>query len=149
LQLSLFHKPRGGKGVWNVISQNDPIRVTPRVGKHLRLNIRSSQPFEAKDVTVWLIDKTLPEDSCVIPMSEPIQQSVQHDTAEIRDQDRPTYGFCAENNITIKTDASATSADMQIKLFHFSKALFFRVAIRNVGQVDSVTFNTHNSGKQR
>jgi hypothetical protein len=65
-------------------------------------------------------------------------------------QQTPMNGFCSDGPITVKTDPiNSTTADLEIKLFHFSKALHFLVEIRNVGEIRSVTFSTHNSGKQR
>jgi len=43
IELTLYHRPRGSKGVWKIISEGDKVRVTTGKGKRLKLSINSSE----------------------------------------------------------------------------------------------------------
>lgn len=54
--LDLFHKERGGKGVWKEIEQGNQIRVTKNVGKRVKLIIKASSHFLRANMNLRLID---------------------------------------------------------------------------------------------
>lgn len=56
LEVSLSHKPRGSKGVWQKVVQGDKLRVTKGKGKRLKLEARTAYEFDQASVQVQLID---------------------------------------------------------------------------------------------
>lgn len=58
IEVILYHKPRGCKGVWQKVGQSDALRVTKGKGKWLKLEIKSHYEIKANDVDVFLVDAT-------------------------------------------------------------------------------------------
>lgn len=62
MDIIIYHKPRGCKGVWQKIEQGNAIRVTRGKGKWLKLEIRCLFELKAKDIDVYLVDVTKGDD---------------------------------------------------------------------------------------
>ncbi len=54
--IEIFHKERGGKGVWKMIDQGTQIRVTKNVGKRVKLVTKVSVKFNRGDMQLRLLD---------------------------------------------------------------------------------------------
>jgi hypothetical protein len=54
--IEIFHKERGGKGVWKMIEQGHQIRVTKNVGKRVKLVTKVSVKFGRSDMQLRLLD---------------------------------------------------------------------------------------------
>jgi hypothetical protein len=126
--IELFHKQRGGKGVWNEIEHGNFIRVTKNVGKKVKLVVRSSVKFDKSQINVKLVD-------LIHPDGTEKEGSYQVETFAVK-----------ENEI------GGTNAEYELKIFILSKKLEFRIEIKSgYGhfRAESICFGTHNSGKQR
>jgi hypothetical protein len=124
--IDLFHKERGGKGVWKAITQSAQVRVTKNVGKRIKVVIKSSVKFSRSDLKLRLID-----------LSAGYERDGQ---------------FSFESSSLKDNEWGGETADMELKLFTLAKKLIFHSDIRtdNGSLVSrSVWFGTHNSGKQR
>lgn len=135
----LFHKPRGCKGVWQRIEQSDALRVTKGKGKWLKLEVRSRYDFSVNDLEVYLVDAT--------SATEIAAGALQHAGDE---------GFVIENTST-STTTSGQVVEMEIKLDRVCKRLQFFATIvadtldgtRSTFTGRSIEFSAHNNGKAR
>ncbi len=144
MQISLFHKQRGGKGTWKLIEHNELIRVTKGVGKKLKLVIKSPTPLESSQVQINLLDVGQPE--------ELNEKSYQMTTSHMMGSNSEPL-FVVESEQT--KIGGSTQLEYEIKLFQLSKTLCFEITINRSTTTDaavtmrSVLFGTHNSGKQK
>eukprot|EP01129_Flabellula_baltica_P011579 TRINITY_DN5102_c0_g1_i1.p1 TRINITY_DN5102_c0_g1~~TRINITY_DN5102_c0_g1_i1.p1 ORF type:complete len:694 (-),score=119.37 TRINITY_DN5102_c0_g1_i1:47-2128(-) len=128
LIVDIFHKQRGGKGVWMVIEHGGLIRVTKNVGKRIKLVIKSSIKFKRNEMKLILFDLINPQ---------------------LSEQDGR---FSVENVLYKDNDLQGVNAEYELKIFILAKKLEFQVTINSpLGRfkAESNTFGTHNSGKQR
>jgi len=124
----LLHKPRGGKGVWKQIQAEEQIRVTKGVGKKMKVTVESTKQFSIQDVELHLIDEAAP-----------------HSREE-------SGRFKIENNHLKPNGDGGSTAELELKLFHLSKVLYYQVKVKTaLGLLTGVSciFGAHNSGKQR
>jgi hypothetical protein len=54
MNLAVLHKPRNNRGQWAELAEGDELRVTPGVGKCLRIRCAVPTPFQGSDVRVSL-----------------------------------------------------------------------------------------------
>eukprot|EP01114_Cavostelium_apophysatum_P010260 TRINITY_DN2377_c0_g1_i1.p1 TRINITY_DN2377_c0_g1~~TRINITY_DN2377_c0_g1_i1.p1 ORF type:complete len:776 (+),score=206.62 TRINITY_DN2377_c0_g1_i1:2458-4785(+) len=59
LEVVLFHKPKGSKGLWKRVENGDKLRVTKGNGKRLKLQITSMFHFDRDSLLVRLLDLDL------------------------------------------------------------------------------------------
>ena len=126
--VSIYHKVRGGKGEWKEVSLNENIRVTKGVGKKIRLLVRSPISFKQQDIRIQLVD-----------------------ISDVGGQHKDTSKFVVET-LTIKSDGSGRyQGEYILKLYRLSKNIYFQITFERhiLPQLQSVMFNTHNSGKQK
>eukprot|EP01127_Copromyxa_protea_P019184 TRINITY_DN615_c0_g1_i1.p1 TRINITY_DN615_c0_g1~~TRINITY_DN615_c0_g1_i1.p1 ORF type:complete len:760 (+),score=127.28 TRINITY_DN615_c0_g1_i1:51-2330(+) len=128
VEVELYHKERGGKGVWKLIDQGTHIRVTKNVGKRVKLVAKGSLKYTRSDLQLKLVD-----------LSESLN---------------PQEGqFQLETVVLKENDWSGDTAECELKVFTLSKRLVFQVEVNRsdddpvVGS--SIWFGSHNSGKQR
>src|SRR5690606_7853621 len=109
IQVSLCHKPRGCKGVWQKVEAKSALRVTKGKGKWLKLEVTSRLQFKAADVDVFLLD---------VSAGSPFK--LLH---------TPDEGIVIES-ITDSGTAEKYSADIELKLDRVCKKLQFWVAVK-------------------
>jgi len=56
VDVGLFHKPRGSRGVWQPVTANERLRVTKNKGKRLKLRSMSKYKFDPKKVDIFTVD---------------------------------------------------------------------------------------------
>jgi len=59
LEVVLYHKPKGSKGLWKEVENAERLRVTKGFGKRLKLKIISTTDFDKKTLIVQLFDLDL------------------------------------------------------------------------------------------
>eukprot|EP01129_Flabellula_baltica_P000566 TRINITY_DN10552_c0_g1_i1.p1 TRINITY_DN10552_c0_g1~~TRINITY_DN10552_c0_g1_i1.p1 ORF type:complete len:463 (+),score=91.85 TRINITY_DN10552_c0_g1_i1:31-1419(+) len=126
--VNVYHKLRGGKGIWKQIEPGELIRVTKHIGKKVKMNVSSSIMFNQNDLSIKLVDLVRPEFS--------------------EDNSR----FVVENVFFRDNEYNGKDADYEMKIFTLSKRLEFHVEIRTkqgIFRQKSVCFGSHNSGKHR
>jgi hypothetical protein len=146
VQISLYHKQRGGKGTWKQIEPNELIRVTKGVGKKLKLVLKSATPLESSQVQITLLDVGQPEEL----------NDKNYQVSNMMLSAMPTGA--AEPLFVVESEqmkiGSAAQLEYEIKLFQLSKTLCFEVTLSRPSDEPAVTlrsvlFGTHNSGKQK
>jgi len=124
-EVTLYHKPRNGGGVWHPVSNGEGLRVTKGKGKRLKLRIKLH------------IDEVVSRDQIQIGISDLTDETC----AILRE------GFSIENYFETN---DVTAHEMEIKLVKYCKRLQFVVNIAtsaNVIQAYSIEFSSHNNGK--
>lgn len=133
--MTILHKPRGFKGVWQKVAAYDALRVTKGKGKWLKLKIESRIPFDSKKVEIFLLDITHNFQS--IPKLE-----------HSRDE-----GVMIESISEIQLQGVNYVSEIELKLDRICKKLQFWALIPSsqgaVFKVPSVIFEAHNNGKAR
>jgi hypothetical protein len=132
VEVLLYHKPRGCKGVWQKVSSGEPLRVTKGKGKWLKLEIKSHYEIKAAETDVFLID---------VSSHNPAQQ----------------FTHTEDEGITIesKTDSGSSGVyvvEVELKLDRVCKKLQLWATIKtSLGYLKgrSVEFAAHNNGKAR
>jgi len=56
VDVALFHKPRGSRGVWQQVRANDRLRVTKNKGKRLKLRSVCEYKFDPNRVDIYTVD---------------------------------------------------------------------------------------------
>eukprot|EP01114_Cavostelium_apophysatum_P005349 TRINITY_DN1621_c0_g2_i1.p1 TRINITY_DN1621_c0_g2~~TRINITY_DN1621_c0_g2_i1.p1 ORF type:complete len:768 (+),score=180.48 TRINITY_DN1621_c0_g2_i1:207-2510(+) len=127
LQVTLFHKPRGCKGLYQRVETYDTLRVTRGKGKWLKMEVKTSIPIKSDDLAVYSLDLSAIPDG------------------RIREEDRisnvtmQTYVLEGKNHISV-----------ELKLEKISKRIQFAcVARTDMGELigRTVEFASHDNGK--
>jgi hypothetical protein len=133
VEVILYHKPRGCKGVWQKVDEGDALRVTKGKGKWLKLDVKSQHEFSVDSMEVYLLD---------VSGGGSIQ--LVHDADE---------GFTIENISTSGT-TNGTLVEVEMKLDRVCRQLQFyaTISLRTtngtvVYKGRSVEFSAHNNGK--
>jgi len=167
LQVGLYHKTRGGRNTFGAISGDAMVRVTKGVGKRLQLRVEfspaqqafllqtmapgSPHPFMWPNFSVTLEEislangAVLSEKLCEVDMTELLTLV---SPAPAGSNEEPTFEPACDRydpNLPLV-------AQCELKLFHLSKTLRFRVEYTTPQMVlsgHSMTFFTHDSGKSK
>jgi hypothetical protein len=127
LRIKLLHKQRGGKGAWSEIQNDELIRVTKGIGKRIKLELNCNEEFDWSGVKIDLFD---------------LAGNVSCSDDE----------FTLDNHL-LKSDGAGYGAEVELKLYNLAKCIEFRVTVTSLtGAVyagHSISFSTHDSGKQR
>lgn len=127
LRIKLLHKQRGGKGAWSEIQNDELIRVTKGIGKRIKLELNCNEEFDWSGVKIDLFD---------------LAGNVSCSEDE----------FTLDNHL-LKSDGAGYGAEVELKLYNLAKCIEFRVTVTSLtGAVyagHSISFSTHDSGKQR
>lgn len=128
--VNLYHKPRGCKGIWQLIEYGNDIRVTKGKGKWLKLEISGKQEFKDQDLEVHLVD--------------PTKNQIEITNSE-------SEGICIESCCSqYKSQLERYEAAIELKLDRVSKNLQFWIILKmKKGNLTlkSVRFGSHNNGK--
>eukprot|EP01129_Flabellula_baltica_P016760 TRINITY_DN908_c0_g1_i1.p1 TRINITY_DN908_c0_g1~~TRINITY_DN908_c0_g1_i1.p1 ORF type:complete len:494 (+),score=76.27 TRINITY_DN908_c0_g1_i1:169-1650(+) len=128
ITVNVYHKIRGGKGIWDLVEPGEMIRVTKHIGKRLKLSVKSSIKFTLDDLTIKLLDLIKPEKN--------------------NDESR----FNIDSSFLKDNELGGTDADFEMKIHTLSKKLEFRAEIHTQWGMyfqHSLCFGSHNSGRQR
>ena len=171
LQVGLYHKTRGGRNTFGAISSDAMVRVTKGVGKRLQLRVTftphqqlvmqahsglppTTIPFRWQNFVVTL------EETCLSTGEILADKPCELDMMELLTV-LPRSGDSGEEDLDdIATEPAQepfhVGADLvaqcELKLFHLSKTLRFRVEYNTGVQIltgYSLTFFTHDSGKSK
>jgi hypothetical protein len=167
LQVGLYHKTRGGRNTFGAISGDAMVRVTKGVGKRLQLRVEfdpqqlqlmcqtlgvpmTMNPFNWSLFSVTLEElslangSVLSEKACELDMTELLTVV----SPALPNGEEPTFMPANEHF----TPSLPLVAQCELKLFHLSKTLRFRVEYHSNGLLltgHSLTFFTHDSGKSK
>ena len=171
LQVGLYHKTRGGRNTFGAISSDAMVRVTKGVGKRLQLRVTfnpqqqlamqahsglplTAIPFRWQNFVVTLEETCLAtgdilaDKPCELDMTELLTVLPRSGDSEAEDPDDLSTEPAAEP-FHVGADLVA---QCELKLFHLSKTLRFRVEYNTGAQIltgYSLTFFTHDSGKSK
>jgi len=130
VEVILYHKPRGCKGIWQKVSTGEPLRVTKGKGKWLKIEIRSQYEIRSLETDIFLIDITNINNTLQLVHSE--QEGI---TIESKTDSNPKGAYAVE---------------VEMKLDRVCKKLqFWTVSKTPNGLIKgkSVEFAAHNNGK--
>lgn len=113
--------------MWSEIQNDELIRVTKGIGKRIKLELNCNEEFDWNGVKIDLFD---------------LAGNVSCSDDE----------FTLDNHL-LKSDGTGYGAEVELKLYNLAKCIEFRVTVTCLtGTVyggRSISFSTHDSGKQR